>query len=120
MLKLLIVDDEVDITGFVKNFFKRRGLEVFSAQGGKQALELIEQEKPNLVLLDVNMMDMSGIQVLRTLRENGNDVPVVMVTGIDDEAVINEANSWGVKAYIHKPLVLEELEKVVMAELGPK
>ncbi len=48
---------------------------------------------------------------------NENDVKVIMVTGIENEESVNEANSWGVRGYIHKPLVLDELEKIVLAEL---
>jgi len=118
MSKLLIVDDETDIREFAKRFFTKRDIEVFTAGNGKEALEIVEKHNPDLILLDVNMDEMSGVEVLKTLRENKNEVKVIMVTGVEDEDVINEANSLGVKGYIHKPLVLGELEKVVMAELA--
>ena len=73
--------------------------------------------QPDLILLDVTMGGISGVETLRKLREDKNDVKVIMVTGIDDEKTVNEANSWGVKGYIHKPLVLDELEKIVLSEL---
>ena len=118
MPKLLIVDDEQDIRDFAKNFFKKRNIEVFTASGGREALDLIRVHQPDLVLLDVRMEEMTGVEVLKKLRANKNDVKVIMVTGVEDEEVINEANSWGVKGYVHKPLVLEELEKIVMTELN--
>ena len=118
MSKLLIVDDEIDIREFAKSFFKKRGIVVFTASGGNEALNIIYREKPDLVLLDVNMEEMTGLEVLKKLRESKNDVKVIMVTGVEDEQMINEANSWGICAYIHKPLVLEELEKIVLAELA--
>jgi len=117
MAKLLIVDDESDIREFAKNFFKKRNLEVFVASGGRQALELIAQEIPDLVLLDVRMEEMSGIEVLRELRRIKSPVKVVMVTGVEDEETVNEAKTLGVIGYIHKPFILEELEKVVLAEV---
>lgn len=117
MPKLLIVDDEVDVREFAKNFFKRRNIEVFTAAGGLDALNIIETQKPDLVLLDVRMEEMSGVEVLKKLRERNNPVKVVMVTGVEDEQIINEVTGLGVKGYIHKPLVLEELEKVVLSEL---
>ena len=116
--KLLIVDDEIDIREFAKNFFKKRGIEVFTASGGKEALEIIEREKPDLTLLDIQMETMTGLEVLKKIRENKNDMKIIMVTGMEDEESVNEANSWGVRGYIHKPLVLEELEKIVLAELN--
>ncbi len=120
MPKLLIVDDESDIREFAKRFFLKRNIEVFTASGGIEALDIIEKENPDLVLLDVNMEQTSGVEVLKKLRERKNDVKVIMVTGVEDESVINEVNSWGVRGYIHKPLVLEELEKIVLAELVKK
>ena len=118
MPRLLIVDDEKDITSFAKSFFSKRGIDVYTASGGMQALLIIEKEKPDLVLLDVQMEEISGVEVLRRLRENGSNVKVIMVTGLEDDAVIKETRRLGVRNFIHKPLILEELEAVVMKEIG--
>lgn len=120
MSKILIVDDEEDIREFAKSFFTKRDIKVITASGGVEALGIVDQENPDLVLLDVRMEQITGVEVLKRLRERGNDVKVIMVTGVEDEAIVNEANSWGVRGYIHKPLVLEELEKIVLAELEIK
>ena len=119
MSKLLIVDDESDVREFARNFFKKRGIEVWTASGGREALELIAKNSPDLVLLDVRMEEMTGIAVLRALRKQDNKTKVIMVTGVEDEEVIKEANTLGVVSYIHKPLILEELEKIVLAQLNP-
>jgi DNA-binding response OmpR family regulator len=116
MAKLLIVDDESDVREFARSFFKKRGIEVFLASGGKQALDIIAKEHPDLVLLDVRMEEMTGVEVLRQLRKTDNQTRVVMVTGVEEEETFKEANSLGVISYIHKPLILEELEKVVLAQ----
>ena len=118
MPKLLIVDDEIDVREFAKRFFVKRKIDVFTASGGLDALKIIAQDEPDLVLLDVQMEEFSGIEVLKKLREDQNNIKVIMVTGAEDPAIIDEANSLGVKGYIHKPLVLEELEKIVMDELS--
>ena len=117
MPKLLIVDDEADVREFAKRFFTKRNIEVLTASGGAEALEIIAEKKPDLVLLDVRMDEMTGVEVLKKLRENKNDLKVIMVTGVEDGMIINEANCWGVRGYIHKPLILEELKKIVMEEL---
>jgi len=117
MAKLLIVDDESDIREFACNFFKKRKIEVFTASGGRQALDLIAQENPNLVLLDVRMEEMTGIEVLRQLRKSHPSVKVIMVSGVEEEEAINEARALGVVEYIHKPFILEELEKIVLSQL---
>lgn len=118
MSKLLIVDDENDIREFAKRFFEKRGIIVFTAENGTAALEVADTERPDLVLLDITMDGISGVEVLKTLRQDGNDVKVIMVTGVEDETTVNEANSWGIAGYIHKPLVLDELETIVLKELN--
>ena len=120
MPKLLIVDDEVDIREFAKRFFSKRGIDVTTASNGEEALIAVEQHKPDLVLLDITMEKMSGVEALKKLRERNNQVKVIMVTGIEDEETVKQAKGYDVKGYIHKPLILEELEKVVMAELEKK
>ena len=118
MAKLLIVDDEIDIREFAKSFFKKRNIDVITASGGKQALELITAQNPDLVLLDVRMEEMTGVDVLKILRQTNQTTKVIMVSGVEDEETIREAKSLGIVGYIHKPLVLEELEKIVLSELN--
>jgi len=119
MPKLLIVDDESDIREFARNFFRKRNIDTHTAEGGKEALEIIEKENPDLVLLDVRMAEMTGIEVLQTLRGRNNNTKVIMVTGVEEEETVKTAHDLGVREFIHKPLVLEELEKIVLKELTP-
>jgi two-component system response regulator (stage 0 sporulation protein F) len=118
MLKLLIVDDEIDVREFAKRFFAKRGIEVHTASGGGEALKIIDAEKPDLVLLDVQMEGINGIEVLKRLRDADNTIKVIMVTGAEDTQTVNQASSLGVQGYVRKPLVLEELEKIVLVELN--
>ncbi len=118
MSKLLIVDDEIDIREFAKRFFAKRGIDVSVAGDGQEAVKMILEESPDLVLLDIHMDNMSGIDVLQKIRDAGSDVKVIMVTGVEDEDVVKKAYTFGINGYIHKPLILEELEKIVMAELS--
>ncbi|MDP8265869.1 MAG: response regulator [Candidatus Aceula meridiana] len=120
MPKLLIVDDESDVREFAKNFFQKRKIDVLTASGGKEALSILEKETPDLMLLDVRMGELSGVDTLRTLRKQGNQVKIIMVTGVEDPEVISEVESLGVTGYVHKPLALDELEQIVMKELGRK
>ncbi len=118
MPKLLIVDDEEDIREFASHFFKKREIETFTASGGKEALEVIGAESPDLVLLDVRMEEITGVEVLRQLRQEKNNIKVIMVTGMEDEETINATKELGISGFIHKPLVLEELKEIVLKELG--
>jgi CheY-like chemotaxis protein len=117
MPKLLIVDDEIDIREFAKNFFQKRKIEVFTASGGSEAMDVVEHEQPDLILLDVRMEEMTGVEFLQKLRASGSAIRVIMVSGIEDEDVIQEAKRLGIVGFIHKPLILSELQKIVMKEL---
>jgi DNA-binding response OmpR family regulator len=117
MPKLLIVDDETDIREFAKHFFQKRGIDVVTASGGQEALDLISLSNPDLTLLDVRMGDMTGVDVLKKLRDLGNKAKVIMVTGVEDPLIIKQVRDLGVCGYVHKPLALDELERVVMKEL---
>ncbi len=118
MGKLLIVDDELDVREFARNFFRKRGVDVSIASAGREALEIVEKENPDLILLDIRMGEMSGVDVLRELRNRNNPVKVVMVSGMEEEQLVKETSILGALGFIHKPLILEELEKVVFREFG--
>lgn len=118
MPKLLIVDDEIDVREFAKNFFKRRKIEVETAESGEEALSKLSNFNPDLIILDVRMSGMDGLEVLSKMRETGNKTDVIMVTGVNEEETMTRASELGVVGYIHKPLVLEELEKEVLNRLS--
>lgn len=118
MSKLLIVDDEIDIREFARRFFQKRGIEVETAEDGNKALDLIQTFQPDVVMLDIRMEQTNGVDTLKQIRSENNPVKVIMVSGIEDDEVVNECKLLGVSDFIHKPLVLEELQQVVMKELG--
>lgn len=111
--KILVVDDEQDICNFVKNFFEERGLEVLTASNGEEALAIAENEEPLLVLLDIRMPRMDGIETLRCIKKKRPKDRVIMVSCVDDLDKMDEAKRLGAEAYITKPLILGELVKAV-------
>ena len=113
MKKILVVDDEIDICDFVKNFFEERNFEVLTAFGGVDAIRVIKKEKPCVVLLDIKMKDMDGIETLGKIRQFDKDVNVIMVTAVEEKDKMDAARKLGARAYITKPLILEELEATV-------
>ena len=119
MAKLLIVDDETDVREFAANFFRRRKVEVSTASSGEEAINLMDKHKPHLVLMDIKMDGIDGIETLKRIREKDKEVKVIMVTGRkpEEEESFNKCREYGAMDYIHKPLDLNELEKVVLATL---
>lgn len=120
MAKLLIVDDEEDVREFAANFFRKRKIEVVTAESGEQAIPAFEKEKPDLVLLDIRMEGMDGIETLRRIKEINKDARAIMVTGRKpgDDNSFEKCRELGALDYIHKPLELEELERIVLSQLS--
>lgn len=117
MKKLLVVDDERDICDFVQSFFQERGYTVLTALSGEDALLVIKNDKPDLVLLDIKMKGMDGIAALKHIRDLDKQVKVVMVTALEDQERMDEACRLGACEYITKPLVLDSLENAVEENL---
>lgn len=118
MPRLLIVDDEPDVCGFSSVFFRKRGIDVFSVGSGTQALEILKAEVFDLILLDIRMKDMSGVDVLREIRQRRLFTPVIILSGVDNDEITKELNVLGVSAFLRKPVALEELEKTVLAQIA--
>ena len=115
MTKILIVDDEIDVCDFVKYFFEERNFQVFTALNGPEALRILKKDKPHIILLDIRMKNMDGIETLKKIREIDKGVRVIMLTAVDDQEKMDAAHKLGACKYITKPLVLEELEKTVLS-----
>lgn len=119
MAKLLIVDDELDVREFAANFFRKRKIDVTIASSGEESLSLIKKQKTDLVLLDIKMPGIDGIETLRRIKGIDQNIKVIMVTGrkAEEESSLEKCRELGVLDYIHKPLELDELERVVMETL---
>ncbi|MFH1752593.1 MAG: response regulator [Candidatus Omnitrophota bacterium] len=119
MVKILVVDDEKDICNFVQNFFSLRGYKVFTANNSDEAFIVADREDPLIILQDIRMPGRDGIETLRIMKEKRPNNRVIMVTGVDDMAKMEEARKLGADTYITKPLILEDLVKAV-TEAAPK
>ncbi len=117
MSKILVVDDEAGIRNLLKRFFEAKGYQTILAGSGEEALALLEKEKPSLVLLDVSMPGMDGIQALKKIRDIDPNVGVVMITGLNDEHIAKRATEMGAYAYVVKPFDMKYLELVVLTRL---
>ncbi|MCK4852443.1 MAG: response regulator [Candidatus Omnitrophica bacterium] len=114
MVKLMIIDEEVDICDFVKNFFKERNFEVFTAYSSEEALRIVDLQYPQIILLDAQMSVMDGMRTLEELHRRDKKSKVIMITTAEDPEKANEAKQRGAAGYITKPLSLELLEQSVL------
>lgn len=118
-MKLLIVDDEADVREFAANFFRKRKIDCVIASSGLEAIAAFEKDKPDLVLMDIKMDGMDGMEALKRIKDKTPLAKVIMVTGKkpEDEDCFEKCRQLGAVNYIHKPLELDELERIVLTEL---
>ncbi len=111
--RILVVDDEFDVRDILERALAISGYEVKAASGGTVAIELCRTFLPHLVLLDVMMPDLGGIETLQKIRELDKDVKVVMVSGMHDVQAAKESIAMGAIDYITKPFDLRELDSYI-------
>ena len=111
MAKILIVDDDGDLRTLLGLCFLRRGHSIVVASNGAAALECLAVHQPDLLVTDVNMPVMGGLELLRHVRANGHrDLPVIVLTARSDQRVA--AAAAGADAFLVKPIPLRELAEV--------
>jgi len=109
---VMVIDDSIVIRKMIEIALEEEDIKIVTAISGKEGLEMIEQNMPNLVILDMMLPDMSGIEVLKTIKSDKN-LPVIMLSGKDSPQLIETAREIGVDDFLPKPFRDEELvEKV--------
>ena len=108
-IKILLVDDEEDFVKTISQRMKRRGQESDIALNGEQALSRIEQEVPDVVLLDLKMPGIDGMEVLRRIKKAYPEVQVIIMTGHGSEKIETEARTLGAFEYLQKPTKIDTI-----------
>jgi two-component system, OmpR family, alkaline phosphatase synthesis response regulator PhoP len=121
MKKILIADDEPNIVTALEFLLERNGYQVLVARNGDAALKVIEDERPDLVLLDVMMPVKSGYEVCQRMRERADwqHIKVIMLTAKGRDVEMSKGLSIGADLYITKPFSTQELVGNIKALLGP-
>lgn len=117
MSKILIVDDEQSYRQLLTLVFQEEGHSVRTGMNGRQALELIAEEPADIIISDVKMPDMDGIQLLRSLRETQPQIGVVLMTAFASVDTARDAFKLGADDFIQKPFDVEELKLIVRKTL---
>src|SRR5437660_10402256 len=116
--RILVVDDEAPVREVLTEYFTTEGYAVESAGSGLEALTAIRGGRADLVLLDVRMPGLDGVQVLRRIRELDERVPVIMVTANEDVGLARETLKLGAFDYVAKPFDFDYLDRAVAAGLA--
>ncbi len=115
MAKILVVDDEEHIRMLYSEELQDVGYEVITAESGYKLLELIEQEKPDLVILDIKLVDYNGLDLLQDIRAKFYDLPVILSTAYD--TFKEDTKSLAADYYVVKSFDLTELKKKIAMAL---
>ncbi len=111
--KVLIVDDDESVRNMLSIVLKRENYSVLTADSGKRAVELLKKNKINLVISDIKMPEMDGIELLNIIKEKKEKIPVIMITGHASTVDAIEAMKIGAEQYITKPFNIDELKVII-------
>lgn len=118
MQKILIIDDEVDICLLLRRFLSRNGYEVAMAHTGKDGIQLLNDFVPDAVMCDFKLGDMSGEEILTTIKSRFPTLPVIIITGYSDIKIAVAVMKAGAFDYVTKPLVPEEILLTIQKALS--
>jgi DNA-binding response OmpR family regulator len=114
---ILVVDDEPRCRSILQEFLQLKGFTVLTAASGEEALEQIGRSSPTVVLLDVRMPGMDGLMTLRHIRVSQPNLPVIFISHVDEEPVMEEAAVLGANGYILKPFDFDYLETTLLTQI---
>ena len=116
--RILVVDDELEVRLVLREFLSGRGYDVQLAESGFRALEIAEEFNPQVVLLDVMMPKMDGVETLRQLLEARPGLSVIMVTANSDVGTTSKLLALGAADYIPKPFDLDYLDQAISIQVS--
>ena len=112
--KLLIVDDMPIIRECLQLYFEQKSFNVFTSASAEEALEVIKEVKPDIMLSDINLPQMSGIELIKLVRQFNREIKVIVLTGCDiDFRKDPQLKALNILAFLHKPIDFSELEAVI-------
>ena len=118
--RILVIDDNPEIVDILVTCLRKEGYGVLGALTGDDGLRLITTSRPDLVLLDITLPGMDGIEVLKRIRAINPTIRVIMVTASTDPLLAREALDLGARAYVDKPFDFDYLKRVVAMALQPE
>jgi two-component system response regulator (stage 0 sporulation protein F) len=118
LARILVIDDDAAIIGMLSEYLTQNGYEMLSALNGGDGLMLLEIEPPDLVLLDIRMPGLGGLEVLRRIRMVRPDLPVIIISGLGDADAARQTLRRGAVDYLPKPFDLDHVLRAIAAALG--
>ena len=117
--KIILIEDDFLLLEMYSTTLSGEGYEVLQASDGAEGLDLIKNEKPDLILLDLSMPSVSGYQVLEELQDAKSDTPVIVISNTDDPEAISRTRALGIKEYVVKAKTnLEQIKDIVKRHIA--
>ncbi len=118
MAKILIIDDSWVARQWLISILKEKGHELFEASNGKEGLGMVGEVKPDFIILDLLMPELDGVGVLENFRENGNDIPVIILTADIQKTTREKCLKLGAVEVLNKPPRENELHEIIKKTLN--
>ncbi len=115
---MLIVDDQVGIRILLLEVFATEGYDTFQAANGRAALDIVRTHRPDLVLLDMKIPGMDGLEILKQIKEYDRSIKVIMMTAYGELDMIKEATDLGALMHFTKPFDIDEMRLAVNMQMG--
>lgn len=110
---VLLAEDSQDTRIMLKRAFELKGYRVYEAEDGQEALEMAQRHRPSLIVMDLNMPVLDGLEAVKNLREVDQQIPIVAITAFDVPGMEAAALETGCNKYLAKPLDLSELDRTL-------
>ena len=117
MKKILICEDEPDTSESIRNVLTKNDYEAFTAVDGLDAIKKTKEIKPDLILLDIRMPNLDGIDVAKQIREFDANVKIVFISGFQSNELFKEASKYNISNYIVKPASVEDILRAIKSTL---
>ena len=108
-MKILVADDEPIMLKTIALKLKKDGYDILTTDNGREALEMIERDKPDLVITDIMMPYASGLEIVGKVKQSGSKIPIIVLSAMGQENVVLEAFNLGADDFISKPFSPNEL-----------
>jgi CheY-like chemotaxis protein len=116
--KLLIVDDNEGVRHLVSRWLEKAGFSVREAKDGAEAVEMVKEDPPDIILADIRMPKIDGIELARIIKSDHPDIKIILMTAYSSPQTIAQARREGVDDYLEKPFTKDQVERITMETLS--
>ena len=119
-LTLLYIEDDTEILENVSFLLSRFVKKVYTAVDGEEALKVYTEQKPDILVTDINIPKINGLEVAECIRKENKEIPIIIISAYDDDEQLKKAKEIGVSTYVKKPFTLSDLKDAITKAIDEK